>query len=530
MLYDSPGQPVGSTFAFMRGIGMSDTNSLVSRISAFRERLDRLPRLSPLAPIGEARTSRNPDPVDRPPADKSLIDRVEAGTRSQAVLDDSVRQLARMNRLPDDIPLELTHRARRVLGEARTILGELRTLADHPLLGSAIPGDTIPASPAVEEVDPLLVHYRQSVSLMDAAIRLMQQLPESPASQLRLCEGLEGLMRIVRQRLGVLRDVLARRGTEHRRIDFLTGYLLAVRDGYAMDPQPLIHLASEILAEDGSVPLRMLAVPPQGDQLTLGGVEFPPGSRSVACHCLNTARVLSRIVRGDGELRDEAMGGILAALLHDVGMLSVPTDVLTGTAPLDIEQRRLVERHPADGAEMIRAGFPTMAGLADLVVCHHERHNGTGYPAGRTGDSIPKMARLMMAADVYAAQCVARPYRAGLDVRTAYTDTLMMGEKGLLDPGAIARFMRISFWPVGTVVELADGCVGVVLSQPAPKGSPAAAGFRPLLLLLTDGDGAVLPQPMPLNLAEIEGRTIVRTLPASERIRLLAADYPHWAL
>lgn len=502
---------------------MPDTNSLVGRISAFRERLDRLPRLSPVAPL-EACT-RNPD---APPAEKSLIDRVEAGTRSQAVLDDSVRQLARMNRLPDDAPTELTHRARRVLGEARTVLGELRKLSDHPLLSGPVPGDTIP--PAPEELDPLLVHYRQSVSLMDAAVRLMQQLPESPASQLRLCEGLEGLMRVVRQRLGALREVLARRGTEHRRIDFLTGYLLAVRDGYAMDPQPLIHLASEILAEDGSVPLRMLSVPPRGDRLTLGGVEFPPGSRSVACHCLNTARVLSRVVRGDADLRNEAMGGILAALLHDVGMLALPTDLLTSAGGLSADQRRLVERHPADGAEMIRAGFPTMAGLADLVGCHHERHDGTGYPAGRVGSAIPAMAKLLTAADVYAAQCVARPYRPGLDVRTAYTDTLQMGEKGLLDPEAIVRFMRISFWPVGTVVELADGCVGVVLGQPALKGSPAAAGFRPLLLLLTDGDGAVLPQPMPLNLAETEGRSIVRTLPATERVRLLAADYPHWAL
>jgi HD-GYP domain-containing protein (c-di-GMP phosphodiesterase class II) len=97
-------------------------------------------------------------------------------------------------------------------------------------------------------------------------------------------------------------------------------------------------------------------------------------------------------------------------LLHDVGKVAVPDAVLFKPAPLNDEERLLMERHPVIGWEILR-GIDFL-GDAKLVVRHHHEHwDGTGYPDGLGGDEIPAAARLFAVADTLDALTTDRPYR-----------------------------------------------------------------------------------------------------------------------
>lgn len=101
-------------------------------------------------------------------------------------------------------------------------------------------------------------------------------------------------------------------------------------------------------------------------------------------------------------------------LLHDIGKIATPAEVLDFSGKLDPDMRAIMEKHPEEGArilEPIRAFRP----ILPIVLYHHERWNGSGYPRGLKGLEIPPLARLVAVADVFDAMASARPYRAALD-------------------------------------------------------------------------------------------------------------------
>jgi HD-GYP domain-containing protein (c-di-GMP phosphodiesterase class II) len=102
----------------------------------------------------------------------------------------------------------------------------------------------------------------------------------------------------------------------------------------------------------------------------------------------------------------------LAALLHDVGKLRVPREILRKPGPLTEPERRLVRNHPAWGAELV-SGVPGLQAVALIVRHHHERVDGTGYPSRLSGVRIPVASRIMAACDAYGAMIETRPYREG---------------------------------------------------------------------------------------------------------------------
>jgi HD-GYP domain-containing protein (c-di-GMP phosphodiesterase class II) len=100
----------------------------------------------------------------------------------------------------------------------------------------------------------------------------------------------------------------------------------------------------------------------------------------------------------------------LAALLHDVGKLRVPRELLRKAGPLSDSEERLMRNHPAWGAELV-AGVPGLQAVALIVRHHHERVDGSGYPNGLAGIHIPVASRIMSVCDAYGAMTEARPYR-----------------------------------------------------------------------------------------------------------------------
>jgi diguanylate cyclase (GGDEF)-like protein/putative nucleotidyltransferase with HDIG domain len=101
-----------------------------------------------------------------------------------------------------------------------------------------------------------------------------------------------------------------------------------------------------------------------------------------------------------------------AALLHDVGNMAVPEHILAKPGKLTSEEFERVKIHPRVGADILRE-VPFGAPVAELVLCHHERWDGQGYPAGLRGEAIPLGARILTIADVFSTLQTERPYRAG---------------------------------------------------------------------------------------------------------------------
>ena len=109
-----------------------------------------------------------------------------------------------------------------------------------------------------------------------------------------------------------------------------------------------------------------------------------------------------------------------AAMLHDVGMIAIPPDVLKKSGALTPDERALVRRHPSEGGKIVEgAGFPAL--LPRIIREHHERMDGSGYPNGLSGDEICEEARILAVADVIEAMTSDRPYRPapGLDAALA---------------------------------------------------------------------------------------------------------------
>ena len=101
-----------------------------------------------------------------------------------------------------------------------------------------------------------------------------------------------------------------------------------------------------------------------------------------------------------------------AARLHDIGKLGVPAAILDKAGPLDDDEFRIVKTHPLVGAELLRSWG--LAKAATIVLQHHERLDGSGYPAGLRGDQICSEGRIVHAADAYVAMVRDRPYRKAI--------------------------------------------------------------------------------------------------------------------
>ena len=143
------------------------------------------------------------------------------------------------------------------------------------------------------------------------------------------------------------------------------------------------------------------------------------------------------VMLGEGAgLSDKEVQAVrTAALLHDVGNMAVPEHILAKPEALTPEEFERVKIHPRVGAEILR-NVPFGAPVAELVLCHHERWDGLGYPGGLRGKDIPLGARILAIADCYSTLQTDRPYRPGRSAVEAIT--VLMQEAGkAFDPDLV---------------------------------------------------------------------------------------------
>jgi HD-GYP domain-containing protein (c-di-GMP phosphodiesterase class II) len=156
----------------------------------------------------------------------------------------------------------------------------------------------------------------------------------------------------------------------------------------------------------------------------------------------HTRRVVSQsvqIARTMGVTGDALMELEWGAALHDVGKIGIPDAVLLKPGSLTPEEWVTMRSHCEIGYRML-AGFSFLRGALPIVLHHHERFDGGGYPFGLGGDEIPFGARVFAVADAYDAMTSDRPYRRALSHEVAF-DELLRGSGTQFDPAVVGTFV-----------------------------------------------------------------------------------------
>jgi putative nucleotidyltransferase with HDIG domain len=129
------------------------------------------------------------------------------------------------------------------------------------------------------------------------------------------------------------------------------------------------------------------------------------------------------------------------ALLHDVGKIGVPDNILRKQSALTPEEWEVMREHPEKGYAMLRQ-VHFLRGAAELAYCHHERYDGAGYPRGLRGDQIPLTARIFALTDAFDAMTARRPYREPFTVGQAYEE-IRRCSGTQFDPRAVEAFLDL---------------------------------------------------------------------------------------
>jgi putative nucleotidyltransferase with HDIG domain len=186
----------------------------------------------------------------------------------------------------------------------------------------------------------------------------------------------------------------------------------------------------------------------------------------------------------------------LAALMHDIGKVKTPTDILNKPEKLDDREFEIMKRHTVEGAEILRR-TPDMPTLAPIVAFeHHLRLDGSGYPEGVNRGQLNLATMLCGVADVYDAMRSQRHYQPAFPTDRILA-VLQRNDGTQFDQNLVRRFAQlVGIYPAGNLVRLRTGEIAVVTKPYAPDP------YRPRVKVLRAADGADLERPYEINLWE----------------------------
>ncbi len=158
-------------------------------------------------------------------------------------------------------------------------------------------------------------------------------------------------------------------------------------------------------------------------------------------HHQETAKFSEMLARVMGLSQNQIEQIRVAGLLHDVGTLSIPPELLNKEGDLTFEDREIINQHPVVGAELLRP-IHALRDICDILENHHEHWDGTGYPRGLKGEDIPLPARIVSIVDSYHALISDRPYRRAMTEEEALV-VLKAGAGKQWDPFLIDIFISM---------------------------------------------------------------------------------------
>jgi HD-GYP domain-containing protein (c-di-GMP phosphodiesterase class II) len=204
-------------------------------------------------------------------------------------------------------------------------------------------------------------------------------------------------------------------------------------------------------------------------------------------------------------LEDVRLTG-LCGLIHDWGMIKVPSSVRDSKLPLSTVESAVVKQHPAHVFSILEklAGVPSQLPLVCGQV--HESPNGKGYPRGRKHHAIHPLARIVRVADTYVALTSPRPWRAALTPNGAMECLLAMSGENRIDSEVVNKLLSaVSLFPTGSIVELTDGSLAQTVRPNGLRHS------QPFCRLIRDSTGRRVENGPEVDLVE-SGLRIVRAL------------------
>ncbi|MEU2510443.1 HD-GYP domain-containing protein [Streptomyces syringium] len=199
--------------------------------------------------------------------------------------------------------------------------------------------------------------------------------------------------------------------------------------------------------------------------------------RYTRAHCERVGRASVLIARELGMTGERLETMRLAGVLHDIGKIGVPTRLLRKDGPLTPEERRVIELHPEYGHEIVR-GIAFLDEARAVILYHHERLDGTGYPHGLTGHHIPEAARVVAVADAFDAMTSNRSYSRARPVPVALAE-LHRCAGSHFDPRMVAALTRAldrRGWGLVVPADASDLAVSGSRNVPSGCSADAAVG------------------------------------------------------
>lgn len=213
-------------------------------------------------------------------------------------------------------------------------------------------------------------------------------------------------------------------------------------------------------------------------------------------HSVNVSVLSVLVGHAMGLSRTELHALAAGGLVHDAGMARIAREIWDKDGPLTEAEYAEVKRHPVLGAEALKGAIEGIPEIGPIVLQHHERLDGSGYPNGLRGDAIHPLARIAAVCDVYDAMRGERRYRPKFLPYDAMAH-VMQASSSTLDPDVVRAFVRyLSIYPIGSFVLLNTGEIGVVLAS--NEFSPV----RPVVKVFRDVKGEVFRNPKVADLSE----------------------------
>jgi HD-GYP domain-containing protein (c-di-GMP phosphodiesterase class II) len=203
---------------------------------------------------------------------------------------------------------------------------------------------------------------------------------------------------------------------------------------------------------------------------------------------------------------------ITGSLLHDIGMLRLPKEILSKQGGLSQEEIQVMHTHPLYAYRLIlkELNYPDSVGF--VVLQHHERWDGQGYPSGLGGENIDIGARILSVADAFEAMVSRKPYRNSM-VGYEAIKALMSDNQSRFDPDVLRAFVTImGIYPIGSIVVLNDGAIARVTE--VQSGIP----LRPKVQILINSSGLKEKHTAVINLMAEKNRFISRALNPKELV------------
>ncbi len=213
---------------------------------------------------------------------------------------------------------------------------------------------------------------------------------------------------------------------------------------------PLVEEISQSVARNPAAMLSITRMKNKDDYTYL---------HSVAVCALMIA--LGKQLNYKGDLQSLGMAG----LLHDVGKMAIPEDVLNKPGKLTDSEFEIVKNHPRRGWEMLKDSYGVDEIALEVCLHHHEKVDGTGYPDKLSGDALTLVARMGAVCDVYDAITSDRCYKKGWEPAMALKK-MAEWKDGHFDDAVFKAFVKtVGIYPTGTLIKLQSGRLGVVMDQ-----------------------------------------------------------------